>query len=140
MKYFKRKAIMSILFLFCCIMILFSALLQLTMHNNNAAFFQILVAFLFAYDAYVYNRPYLGLNKEQLIINNGLLKKEIVILKNVSSVDEKSNKLILTYNQDSTIRKIKILLFHLKGSERKLFTEELRLNLAKLGQDELSEQ
>ncbi|EGW36988.1 hypothetical protein DOT_5178 [Desulfosporosinus sp. OT] len=129
MRYFKRKAIMSILFLLCGIMILFSGLLQLTMKNNNAAIFQILVALMFAYDAYVYITPYLGLDEEKLIVNNGLLKKEVIFLKDVTTIDEKNKKLIILFNQGSSTKQLKILLSHLKKQDREQFIKDLKSKL-----------
>ena len=129
MRYFKRKAIMAILFLFSGVMILFSGLLQLTMDNNSAGIFQILVALLFAYDAYVYIRPYLGLGEGKLIVNNGLLKKEIILLKDVTSIDEKNRKLIITFNQGPSTKKLKILLSYLKEHDKEQFIEDLKLIL-----------
>ena len=129
MRYFKRKAIMSIIFLFSSVMILFSGLLQLTMDNNSAAIFQILVAFLFAFDAYVYIRPYLGLDEGKIIVNNGLLKKEIILLKDVTSIDEKKKKLIITYSQGPSTKKLKILLSHLKEHDKEQFIEDLKSKL-----------
>ena len=120
---------MAILFLFSGLMILFSGLLQLTMDNNSAGIFQILVALLFAYDAYVYIRPYLGLGEGKLIVNNGLLKKEIILLKDVTSIDEKNRKLIITFNQGPSTKKLKILLSHLKEHDKEQFIEDLKLIL-----------
>ncbi|ODA38768.1 PH domain-containing protein [Desulfosporosinus sp. BG] len=126
MRYFKRKAIMSILFLFCGVMILFSGLLQLTMKNNNAAIFQILVALMFAYDAYVYITPYLGLDEEKLIVNNGLLKKEVILLKDITAIDDKNKKLIISFTQGSSTKQLKILLSHLKIQDREQFMKDLK--------------
>ena len=120
---------MSILFLFSGVMILFSGLLQLTMENNSAGIFQILVALLFAYDAYVYIRPYLGLGEGKLIVNNGLLKQEIILLKDVTSIDEKNKKLIITFNQGTSTKKLKLLLSHLKAHDKEQFIEDLKSKL-----------
>ena len=111
---------MSILFLFSGVMILFSGVLQITMNNYGMAIFQILVALLFAYDAYVYKRPYLGLDEEKLIINNGFSKIKI-LLKDVTSIDEKNKKLIITYTQGPSTMKLKILLSHLKKQHKEQF-------------------
>ena len=120
---------MSILFLFSGVMILFSGLLQLTMENNSAGIFQILVALLFAYDAYVYIRPYLGLGEGKLIVNNGLLKQEIILLKDVTSIDEKKRKLIITYSQGPTTKTLKILLSQLRERDKEQFMENLKSKL-----------
>jgi hypothetical protein len=120
---------MPILLSFSGIMILFSGLLQLTVHNYNAAFFQILVALLFAFDAYVYIRPYLGLDEGKLIVNYGLLKKEIILLNDVTSIDERNKKLTISYSQGSTKKNIKILLLHLKKDDKEQFVKDLNSKL-----------
>ena len=120
---------MSIIFLFSSVMILFSGLLQLMMDNNSAAIFQILVAFLFVYDAYIYIRPYLGLDEEKIIVNNGLLKKEIILLKDVTSIDEKKKKLIITYSQGPTTKTLKILLSQLRERDKEQFMENFKSKL-----------
>ncbi len=84
MRYYARKAIMAILFLFSGVLVLVSGLLQLKMNNYSSGMFQILVALLFAFDAHVYNKPYLGLDEEKLIINHS--SKHInIILNDVTS-------------------------------------------------------
>jgi len=129
LRYFKRKAVMSILFLFSGVMILFTGLLQLKVANYSAAIFQILVALFFSYDAYVYIRPYLGLDEEKLIVNYGLTKKEVILLKDVISIDERNRQLILTYSQDSLTKKLKILLSHLKQHDKVQFVKDLKSKL-----------
>ncbi|WP_242833898.1 PH domain-containing protein [Desulfosporosinus sp. OT] len=99
------------------------------MKNNNAAIFQILVALMFAYDAYVYITPYLGLDEEKLIVNNGLLKKEVIFLKDVTTIDEKNKKLIILFNQGSSTKQLKILLSHLKKQDREQFIKDLKSKL-----------
>lgn len=126
MRYFERKPIMVIIFLFSAAMILFSGVLQITMNNNyGMAIFQILVALLFAYDAYVYKRPYLGLDEEKLIINNGLVKKEI-FLKDVITIDDRNKKLTITYSQGSSKMKLRILLSQLKKYDKEEFIKDLK--------------
>lgn len=127
-KYFKRKMIMSILFLFSGIIILFSGLLQLAVNNQGAAFFQILVALLFILDAYVYYRPYLGLDEGKLIVNNSLVKKEI-LLKDITSINERNRKLTVTYNQGTSKLRLNILLSHLKKHDYEQFMKELKSKL-----------
>lgn len=122
---------MPILFLFCGAMILFSGLLQLML--NKSAIFQILVALLFVYDACIYLRPYLGLDEEKLIVNYGLLNKEKILLKDISSIDEKNKKLIITFNSSSSTKKLKILLSHLKEHDKDQFVKDLKLKLRDLG-------
>lgn len=107
-------------------MVLLSGLLQLTMNNYSSAIIQIFVSLLFAYDAYVYIRPYLGLDEEKLIINTGLLKKEIIFLKNVKSMDERNKKLIITYSQGSSTKKLNILLSHLKKHDKEQLIMDLK--------------
>ena len=125
MRYFERKAIMSILFLFSGVMVLFSGLIQLTMNNYGAAIFQILVALFFAFDAYAYKRPYLGLDEEKLIVNNGRSKIEI-LLKDITSIDEGNKKLIITSSQGSLTMKLKISLSQLKKHDKEQFIKDLK--------------
>ncbi|WP_407311244.1 EbsA family protein [Desulfosporosinus sp. SB140] len=128
MKYFKRKTIMSILFLFSGIIIFFSGSLQLMMNNSGSAFFLILVALLFVFDAYIYKKPYLGLDEEKLVVNNSLLKKEI-FLKDLTSISEKNNKLSIRYTQGPLTQTINILLSHLKKHDQEQFLKELKSRL-----------
>jgi hypothetical protein len=107
-------------------MILFSGLLQLSLNHGSAAIFQILVALLFVYDAYIYMRPYIALSDEKLIVNNGLTKKEIIPLKDIISLDEKNRRLIVTFKQGSSARQLRILLSHLKERDKELFMKELK--------------
>lgn len=125
MKYYKRKAIMSFVFLFCGIMVLFSGLLRLTTHNYIAAIFQILVALVFIFDAYVYKRPYLGLGEEKLVVNNGNSKLEI-LLKDIISIDEKNKRLIVTFSQGSATMKLKLILSHLRENDKAQFIVDLK--------------
>lgn len=119
---------MSILFLFSGAIVLFSGLLQLSMNNYSFGIFQILVALLFAFDAFVYKRPYLGLDEGELIVNNGLTKIKI-LLKDVISVDEGNKKVIITYSQGPSKMKLKILLSHLKKHDKEQFIKDLKLKL-----------
>jgi hypothetical protein len=130
---FKRKPIMSVLFLLCGLMIIVSALLQFLSKNTSAALFQTLVAFLFIGDAVVYMKPYISLDEEKLTVNNGLSKREIPF-KNITSINDKSKKLIIIFNQGSSKQRVNILLSHLKKQDLEQFMKELR---AKLG-DEIS--
>ncbi|MDQ7092505.1 hypothetical protein REC12_02755 [Desulfosporosinus sp. PR] len=128
MKYFKRKSIMSVLFLFSGIMILLVALLQLMVKNSGAAFFLILVALMFVVDAYIYHKPYLGLDEERLVVNNSLAAKEI-FLKDLTSVHEKNNRLTLAYTYSSAPLTLNILLSHLQQHDKEQFMKELRSKL-----------
>ena len=119
---------MSILFLFSGVMVLISGLFQLATNNYSAAIFQILVALLFAFDAYVYKRPYLGLDEEKLIVNNGRSKIEI-LLKDIISLDGKNKKLLITFIQGSSKMKLKILLSQLKKNDREQFIVDLKSKL-----------
>jgi len=110
-------------------MILISGLIQLTTNNYRIAAFQILVALFFAYDAYVYIRPYLGLNEEKLVVNYGLAKKEIIFLRDVILVDERNKKLFITFNKGSATMKLKILLSHLNKHDKEQFLIELKSKL-----------
>lgn len=128
MRYFKRKAILSILFLFCGVVVLISGLLKLTMNNYSAATFQILVALFFAFDAYVYKKPYLGLDEGKLIVNVGRSKIE-VLLKDITSVNQKDKRLTIIYSQGSSTMKLKILLSHLKKHDKEQFIKDLKSKL-----------
>lgn len=128
MKYYKRKVIMPILFLFSGILVLISALLQFKVNNYSAAAFQLLVAVLFVFDAYVYIKPYLGMNEEKLMINTGFLKKEI-LLSDVISIDVGNRKLVLTFRQGSSTLKLNLLLSHLKKSDKEQFIGDLKSKL-----------
>ena len=122
---------MPILFLFSGILVLFSALLQFKVNNYSAAAFQLLVALLFVFDAYVYIKPYVGMNDEKLVINTGFLKKEI-LLSNVISINVGKKKLILTFRQGYSAVKLNLLLSHLKKSDKAQFINDLNLNLEAL--------
>ena len=98
------------------------------MKNYSGAMFQILVAFLFAFDAYIYKRPYLGIDERKLIVNNGLSKIEI-LLKDITSIDEKNKKLIITYIQGPSTMKIKILQSHLKNQDKEQLVKDLKSKL-----------
>lgn len=126
MKSYKRKPIMSILFLFTALLLLLSGVLQIAAGNGSASIFQILVALLFIYDAYLYMRPYLGMDEEKLYVNNGLVKKETIPLKEITSLEASSKKLILTYKQGSMTRRVNILLSHLRQQDRERFLNELK--------------
>ncbi|MDR3586261.1 MAG: hypothetical protein P4L59_13215 [Desulfosporosinus sp.] len=128
MRYYARKAIMAILFLFSGGLVLVSGLIQLKMNNYSSGMFQILVAMLFAFDAHVYNRPYLGLDEKKLMINNGFARIEI-LLKDVTSIDEKDKRLIITYSRGSSVMKLKLLLSHLKKHDKEEFIKDLKLKL-----------
>ncbi|MDR3539632.1 MAG: PH domain-containing protein [Desulfosporosinus sp.] len=128
MKYFKRKVTMFILFLFCGVIVLLSGLLQLKMNNQSSGIFQIFVALLFAFDAYVYKRPYLALGEGKLNINNGFSKTEI-LLKDITSIDKKNKKLIITFNRGSSTMKLNILLSHLKNHDQEQLIKDLKLEL-----------
>ena len=119
---------MSILFLISGVIVLLSGLLQLKMNNYNSGMFQILVALLFAFDAHVYKRPYMGLGKGILIINNGFSKIKIE-LKDVTSIDEENKKLVITYCRGSSTMKLKILLSHLKNPDKEQLIKDLKLKL-----------
>ena len=127
--YFKRKSIIFIFLIFAAVMILFSGLIQITTNNYRTAIFQILVALFFAYDAYVYIRPYLGLNEEKLVVNYGLAKKEIIFLQDVTLIDERNKKLIITFNKGPATMKLKILLSHLNKHDKEQFLMELKSKL-----------
>jgi len=128
LKYFKRKAIMSIVFLFCGVMVLFSGLLRLTLHNYFSAIFQILVALVFLFDAYVYNRPYLGLGEEKLVVNNGRSKLEILLI-DVISISEKNKRLIITFRQGSATMNLKLVLSQLRKNDKEQFINDLKSKL-----------
>ena len=119
---------MSTLFLFSGVIVLISGLLQLKMNNYSSGIFQLLATLFFGFDAYVYNRPYLGLDDEKLIINNGFSKVEI-LLKDVISIDESNKKLIITFNQGPSKMKLKILLSHLKKHDQEQFIKDLKSKL-----------
>lgn len=128
--YYQRKVTSAILFLISGVLFLFSSVLSFLMGNNTTALFQLLVFILFTFDAYIYRRPYVGLGEGKLIINNGLLKKEI-LLTNVTSTVETKKKLKLTYIRGSMTKKSTILLSMLKPKHREDFLTELQLQLKK---------
>ena len=108
---------------------MFSALIQLKANNNRAAIFQMLVALFFAYDAYVYIKPYLGLNEEMLVVNYGLSKKEIILLQNISLIDESNKMLIITFKKGPATMKLKIILSHLNKHDKEQFLMALKSKL-----------
>lgn len=125
MRYYKRKAILPILFLFLGVLILFTGLFQLKMNNNKFAIYQIFVALLFVYDAYVFNKPYLGLDEGRLIINSGL-SKLVIPLKDVTSIEEGNKKLFIMYNQGSTKMRLKIMLSQLSSQDKEQFIKDVK--------------
>ncbi|SPF31935.1 conserved exported hypothetical protein [Candidatus Desulfosporosinus infrequens] len=128
MRYYKRKVITYILFLFCGVIVLLSGLIQLKTNNYSSGIFQMGVALLFAFDAYVYKKPYLGLSKEKLMINNGFSKIEI-LLKDVNLIEEENKKLIITYSRGPSTMKLKILLSHLQNPDKEQLIIDLKNEL-----------
>lgn len=125
MRYYRRKAILPILFLFVGVIILFTGILQIIMKNNRFAIYQIGVALLFVYDAYVFNRPYLGLNEGQLTVQNGL-SKIVIPLNDITSIDESNKKLFITFNQGAGKMKLRILLSQLKAQDKEQFIIDVK--------------
>jgi len=87
-----------------------------------------LVALVFLFDAYVYNRPYLGLGEEKLVVNNGRSKLEILLI-DVISISEKNKRLIITFRQGSATMNLKLVLSQLRKNDKEQFINDLKSKL-----------
>ena len=125
---YERKPIMAVAFLLSGIMVLISVFVQLTLKNYFPAGFQFLVALMFLFDAYVYNKPYVSMDEEKLIVINGFVKT-IILFKDITEIDEKNNKLMITYKRGSYAMRLRVVLSQLKKQDRDSFLKDLKSKL-----------
>jgi hypothetical protein len=130
MKYYKRKKIYSYLWLISGLLFFVSAILQFKMGDFKLGLLQTFVSFLSILDAYIYGKPYLGLGEGKLVFNNGLTNKEIS-LRNITSLVENKKRLIIFYNQNTKIKKIKIEVSALIEKEEFIFHIKSELAIKK---------
>lgn len=130
MKYYERRLVWSMLWLVGGLFFFLQGILQFQRRYYGLALLPVFVALLFLFDAYIYRRPYLGLGEGKIVINNGLIRKE-VMLADITMLNQTGKSLDLTYNQGSLLKKQKIELTMLKKSDREEFVRDLHLALGK---------
>jgi len=96
--------------------------------NYFIAALQAIVVIVALFDAYLYRKPYLGLSEGKLIINNGLAKK-VILLKDVTSLEQTEKQLKLTYNEGPSAKQQKIQLPMLKDIDKEEFLQDIKPSL-----------
>lgn len=124
MKNYKRPLIYPIMWVVAGLLFFLSALLQLKMGNSDAVLLNIGVTLLFLFDAYIYGRPYLGLGEGKLVVNNGL-RRRLIAIENITSVNQSGKHLLLTYVQGSATKKQKIVLSMLNRLDKQEFINDI---------------
>ncbi|MHB1127884.1 MAG: hypothetical protein ACYC2T_13190 [Bacillota bacterium] len=125
MKQYQRKSTRSGTFIFLGIMISISGGSLISITAFNTGLVQLLAGLLLIFHGLLLRKPYIELGEGKLLINNGFLKKAIM-LKDISSLNKSHNQLVITYNHGSSIRKHQIPLFVFKDKESGKFEKDLR--------------
>jgi len=83
------------------------------------------------YNAYIYRKTYLGLGEGKIILNTSLIIRTVIILANITSLEQTKTKLRLTYDEGPWSNKQKIKLSVLEDLDRDEFLRDLHLELGK---------
>ncbi|MHB1420070.1 MAG: hypothetical protein ACYCX4_10910 [Bacillota bacterium] len=125
MKQYQRKSTRAGTFIFLGIMISISGGSLISMAVYNTGLIQLLAGVIIAIHGLTLRKPYLELGQGKLLINNGLVKKAIM-LKNITSLNKSNDQLVITYNKGASIRKYQIALFLLKDKDGGKLEKDLR--------------
>jgi len=130
-KYYQGRVVWSIIWIVLGLLWLFQGILQFQKGYYGFALAYVFIALLALYNAYIYRRTYLGLGDGKIILNSSFIIRIVIILANITSLEQTGKKLRLTYNEGSRSMKQKIKLSMLEDLDREEFLRDLNSALSK---------
>ena len=131
MKYYRGRLIWSILWLVIGLLWFLQGIPQFKMGQYGFALWYSFITLLSMYNAYIYRKTYLGLGEGKIILNTSLIIRTVIILANITSLEQTKTKLRLTYDEGPWSNKQKIKLSVLEDLDRDEFLRDLHLELGK---------
>lgn len=127
-KYYQCRLVWSILWIVVGLLWFLQGIFQFY-KGYYAALAYIFIALLSLYNAYIYRRTYLGLGEGKIILNSSFLIRTVIILANITSLEQTGKQLRLTYNEGPRSNKQKIKLSLLEDLDREEFVRDLNSEL-----------
>ena len=131
MKYYQGRLVWSIVWLVTGLLWFLQGVFQFQKGYYGFALAYVFITLLSLYNAYISRRTYLGLDEGKLVVNSSCIIRTVIILANITSIEETGKKLRLTYNEGPRSNRQKIKLSVLGGPDREEFVRDLHSELCK---------
>jgi len=130
-KYYQGRLVWSIIWIVLGLLWFLQGIFQFQKDYYGFAYAYIFIALLALYNAYIYRRTYLGLGDGKIILNSSFIIRTVIILANITSLEQTGKQLRLTFNEGSRSMNQKIKLSMLKDLDREEFVRDLHAVLSK---------
>ena len=131
MKYYQGRLVWSIIWIVAGLLWFLQGVFQLQKGYYGFALAYVFITLLSLYNAYIYRTTYLGLGEGKIILNSSFVIRTVIIIGNITSLEQTGKKLRLTYNEGPLSKNQKIKLAILNDLDREEFLRDLHLQLGK---------
>jgi len=130
-QYYQGRLIWSIMWIVAGLLWFFQSIFQFRKGYYGFALAYVFITLLSLYNAYIYRKTYLGVGEGKIILNSSFIIRTVIIIANITSLEQTGKQLRLTYNEGSLSNKQKIKLSVLEDLAREEFVRDLHSELCK---------